>query len=788
MKGTTITVFKSIYKANEVPFHCDLEKVVERARQGKSKEIVEKIREAHKAGRDYSELKKQLPAIIFQGTFTQRNMNSCVASSGLMIHDYDKIPEEEYQTIFDAICDNPHTVVAMRSPSGVGIKAVIHIPQTSKDDYKKYFDQFNEDFAIPYFDTQTSDFARACFETYDPDIYINYQAEVYSPPLIDRGYESIERPPVLALRDDEDIIERIMKFNWKKSKADGRNNFVFDLAGAMCEYGVNQGSAESYLITHYQEPGGKHPFTATEIRTTVGSAYSMRRFASKYFEDYHRIDMVQRDISKPKTVVMEKYGLTEEQYDHFNSMGDDDKFWEVRQGRGRVTVEINPMQLKWFLERAGFRKYYPNGTKKATFLKIDSYMVEESGVDQIKDYTLSYLMEQNQSLVWNYMAAAQKIFTESYMGMLTSIDLKILRDTSDRCLIAFKNGILEIKKDSVTLGDPIDIDCYVWKSQVVPYEFKVVKDCSNDYSEFIKRISGNNPQPLMAVIGYLCSTHKNKINNKAIILNDEVISDNPEGGTGKGLLIQGIRQVRSVAILDGKTFDDNKSFAYQTVSTDTNVLVFDDVKRNFDFESKFSLVTEGLTLERKNKDAIKLTVEESPKIVISTNYAIKGEGNSHERRRHEVEIAQHYNQTNTPFSEFGRNLFDDWNEDDYVRFYNYIVKCIQLYLEYGLVEQNAKNLKLRKLHAETAPEFFEWIADSENVERNKTRNKADAYNDFVREYPDFQRWLTRKRFVIWVKKYCSYASLKYEDGNTAGLRWFRIVDQNIGEPAELIDF
>ena len=124
---------------------------------------------------------------------------------------------------------------------------------------------------------------------------------------------------------------------------------------------------------------------------------------------------------------------------------------------------------------------------------------------------------------------------------------------------------------------------------------------------------------------------RNKMNNKAIILNDEVISDNPEGGTGKGLFIQGIKQLKKTSILDGKAFDDKKSFPYQTVSQDCTVLVFDDVKQNFNFESKFSLVTEGLTLERKNKDAIKLSVEESPKLVISTNYAIKGAGNSNRK-------------------------------------------------------------------------------------------------------------------------------------------------------------
>ena len=40
------------------------------------------------------------------------------------------------------------------------------------------------------------------------------------------------------------------------------------------------------------------------------------------------------------------------------------------------------------------------------------------------------------------------------------------------------------------------------------------------------------------------------MNNKAIILNDEVISDNPEGGTGKSLLVQGLNFVTTILAID----------------------------------------------------------------------------------------------------------------------------------------------------------------------------------------------------------------------------------------------
>ena len=100
--------------------------------------------------------------------------------------------------------------------------------------------------------------------------------------------------------------------------------------------------------------------------------------------------------------------------------------------------------------------------------------------------------------------------------------------------------------------------------------------------------------------------------------------------------------MKKVVVIDGKSFNFERSFAYQLVSADTQILCFDDVSKHFNFERLFSVVTEGLTLEKKNKDAIKIPFSKSPKIAITTNYAIKGAGNSFARRKWELELHQHY--------------------------------------------------------------------------------------------------------------------------------------------------
>ena len=211
-----------------------------------------------------------------------------------------------------------------------------------------------------------------------------------------------------------------------------------------------------------------------------------------------------------------------------------------------------------------------------------------------------------------------------------------------------------------------------------------------------------------STIGYLLHAWKNLSYSPAIILNDEVISDNPEGGTGKGLFMNALSHMKKLVVIDGKSFNFEKSFAYQLVSADTQILCFDDVKKYFDFERLFSLVTEGLTLEKKNKDAIKIPFGKSPKVAITTNYAIIGEGSSFERRKWELELSQHYTNGMTPLKDFKRLMFGEWDDDEWCAFDNYMIENVMFYLTKGLIKGNFKNQTVRNLGADTSHEVVEW--------------------------------------------------------------------------------
>jgi hypothetical protein len=312
-------------------------------------------------------------------------------------------------------------------------------------------------------------------------------------------------------------------------------------------------------------------------------------------------------------------------------------------------------------------------------------------------------------------------------------------------------------------------------------------DC--DYKQFIRNIGGNDEKRIASIestMGFILHAFKNGGYCPAVIINDEVISENPEGGTGKGLFMNGIGRMKKAVTIDGKSFAFDKSFAYQLVTTDTQVLIFDDVRKNFDFERLFSVITEGITIERKNKDAIKIPFHKSPKVVITTNYAIQGKGNSFERRKWEMEFKQFYTKDFTPQDEFKRLLFNDWNVDDWCAFDNYMVKVLQGYLNTGLVKCEFINLKERKFRAETNSEFAEWVYEfgASVVPLNEKIRPDKAFDKFIADNNGMFRMLSKQRFNAWLRTYCLHKTGNNPtEGRDGGGKWMMF---NYKEQLDLI--
>ena len=783
-----ITIFKDIKETSQ-PFYRQAIVILQRIKDGASKELVKRIRD-EKDKEKVNALKQKLPAVCFSGNFTKRNDKSLNQHSGLICLDFDGYPSNrDLLQEKERLSKNKYVYSVFISPSGKGLKAIIKIPPIA-DNHRSYFNSLEKHFKSEYFDKTCKNLSRVCYESYDPLIHINETASVWDK-LEEKEYTEILKNvdlQTIPVTDENKIVDILVKW-WQKKypMTEGqRNNNAYVLASAFNDFGVNKTLAE-FVLNGFQTKN----FSRSEIKRTIESAYSqVQNFGTKYYEDEDKVNMIKHKLKRGESKKELRTQLTEldsniveNVINRLEEEQSNHKFW-TKNDKG--VIKIIHILFKHFLEENGFYKFCPEGSKNYVFVKVTNNLIDHTSEKEIKDFILDYLLDIDDLSVYNYFAEHTRYFREEFLTLLSSIDVYFIEDKKNTTYLYYRNGAVEISKDNIKQIDYLDLGGYVWKDHVIDRDFALCESIDCDYQKFIQNICGGDDDrinSMRSTIGYMLHGWKNLAYCPAVILNDEVISDNPEGGSGKGLWVNGLSHMKKVVIIDGKSFNFERSFAYQLVSADTQVLCFDDVKKHFDFERLFSVVTEGLTLEKKNKDAIKIPFAKSPKIVITTNYAIKGKGTSFERRKWELELAHHYNKDYTPLEEFGKLMFGDWNDEEWCQFDNYMIKCLQLYLEKGLQKSEFVNLKVRRLSAETCHEFIEWCGVLENNIHEKLKPagkiaKQELYHDFIEDNPDFapksKLTVSRTRFNKWLVAFGLFAyDCEPEQGRDNSMRWIR---------------
>ena len=683
-----ITIFQNI-RDTSTPFFRDVSVVLQRVKDGNSKDLINQIRkEKDKEKRNI--LKKGLPAVCFSGQFNKREDSSIIEHSGLICLDFDgyttiKSLQEERKKLQK----DPFTFALFTSPSGNGLKVLVKIPK-EVDNHKTYFNALEKHYNSEHFDKACKNISRVCYESYDPKIYVNVKSKLWDT-QDDKGYDQLKVSDgfkTIRVSNQDEIVKRLKSW-WEKKYGmiDGeRNNNVYILASAFNDFGINKDLASYVLGSYSQEDFGDN-----EIKITLESAYrNIQNFNTKYFEDRDRVNSVRDKLragvqkKKIRSQLVEAGiegdvadAVIEAKEKESNSL----RFWN-KSDKGVVTV-IHFM-FRAFLQDRGYYRYYPDGGKSFIFIKIESNRVYNTNEEKIKDDVLGYLQNLEDLSIYNHFADKTRYFKEDFLSMLDFKEIPFLNDSSKVSYIYYKNCAVKVTPNDIEKVEYENLGGYVWNDQIINRDFDFCESNECDYKTFIANISNNNPDRIRSMhstIGFLLQGYKDKGFCPAVIINDEVISDNPEGGTGKGLFVQGITEMKKNVVINGKEFSFDKSFAYQLVSADTQILTFDDVKKNFIFENLFSVITEGITLEKKNKDAIKIPYEQSPKVIITTNYAIKGKGNSFDRRKWELELTRYYNTDMTPFDEFGRLLFDDWDDGEWCRFDNYMLNNLKFFLK-----------------------------------------------------------------------------------------------------------
>lgn len=435
--------------------------------------------------------------------------------------------------------------------------------------------------------------------------------------------------------------------------------------------------------------------------------------------------------------------------------------------------EFNYIDIAGFLTTRGYY-LFRTSKQKHIYIRIIDNIVSEAGKKDMKDEILNFIkLEEGAHIYEFFLKNIGKCVNDEFLETLPDKQVEFKKDTKDAMQLYFQNCIVKITKDKITTFPYTKMVGYIWESQIIQREFNLEAVPGSDFKTFCWNISNKDSERYKSIcssIGFVIHNYKNPAYCPAIIFNDEVISNNPEGGTGKGIIVKALEQCIKILTIDGKTFTFEKNFLYQRVTEDTRLICFQDVNKNFDFERCFSIITEGIVTEKKGKDEMFIPFEKSPKVGITTNYAIKGSGNSNDRRRNELEIAQYYNKNKTPYDEFGRMMFYEWGQHDWFEFDAFIAECCQFYIKNGIVAQELINLPEKKLMAETSSEFLEFMEDYA-PESGSSVNRVEFYERFKRENQTSK--IAAKTFYGYVRAYSDFHKLNIYEGKTNGIRYFQ---------------
>jgi hypothetical protein len=722
------------------------------------------------------------------GTFGSRNDKALIEPSGLMILDIDHQANVEgiKQRFANDLVLNP--VLMFISPNGDGLKILLPIDKALiKTGQKKamspvwnavneYLKQNYSDIITPdekgnFVDGSGVDVSRACFICHDPDAYFNPNVEVCISASFLERFTSTSRKSKLKV----DPIQRFA--NMKFLKENNRNENVVAFAGACAnDYLISEDMAVQYINDHVAFASDSSHFNnASKTESTVRDIFQRYR---------------KQELAEPIYLDKDKFAV-----DMF--------LFKKSEKIGYTLHGLYRTGIADFLSSQGYYKRYIN-SNSSLLIHADGIVIKEVSVENIKDVlsnhiehleSLSFIYGSesfnipSESLRNVYLNQSHTVMNDNWLQHLNAHEVPFLKDTETSSYYAFRNGLVEVTSDTISIPEPYNLlkDKCIWESQIIKRDFAIIPDESEyskaQFSKFAYNVCDHDDKrinSLTSSIGYLMHGFSIPSRTKAVILNDEEVTgrDEPQGRTGKGIVAQAIKQLKPTVKIDGKEFITGDKFHFQRIEPSTQIAWLDDPKPDFEFSVIFSAITDGLTVERKFLPQIYFEPSESPKWLISSNTILNNAGSSNKGRQYVVEFSNHYSKkiltgNEEPIVEEHKGLFfsDNWSNEEWNKFYNWMLNAVAYYLRNGLVDQPLINTSKNRLLQTTEPEFVAWVDDQSFITEKLYPTKS-MFADYVSTYYGDSSKFPQKRFSKWIKQYASSVNWKYDSTRSNGIDYF----------------
>lgn len=488
-------------------------------------------------------------------------------------------------------------------------------------------------------------------------------------------------------------------------------------------------------------------------------------------------------------------------------------------GRDKNIIEFDYVNIVLFLSNRGFG-LYQHRPMAYRFIQIDNKIVREVNAHYIQHYVRDFTIELGKKDVLEMIYRGMKQYLgEANLSNMNYKTPQFWEPEPETQYFFFKSVYWKITKSGVEERPLNELPFHVWDNKIIDFEPKKLKDpiIQIDTVENVKYVMGSdeaaksdivtflnatslfhwqklyeydeeqgfytateNPEKItlaeridqhlhmiskMLAVGYVLHEYNDLSNMKAIIAVDGLESEvgRAEGGSGKSLFCTMFKHMIPTHIIDGKTPNlTNDQFIYDGVDERTQAIVFDDCRVNIDFEFFFSQITQGITVNSKGEKKFKIPAK---KMIFTTNNMINGEGNSFDRRQFTIAFSDYYNSRRTPKDDFGRQLFIEWDHEQWNYFYHFMAACVMEYLRHGLsITIPKENLQKRKLRQKVGEDLLEWadlFFDAGGERINHEVEIHTAYNDFINSYPGQRKYVNLRVFKTKLHDYCIYREYEF---------------------------
>ncbi|MBT7826461.1 MAG: hypothetical protein HN600_07690 [Bacteroidetes bacterium] len=531
-------------------------------------------------------------------------------------------------------------------------------------------------------------------------------------------------------------------------------------------------------------------------------------FKGKFYQWDEETNQLQKRIYIDKTPIVFHQGL---------------QFWYYDKND---EVKFDYSSMYEFLKANGFGKYITLD-KMFTYIRIKGKIVEEVQPYQIRDFITDFLKEYGNRTILNMMFRGGK----QYVSKTSLENLEVLNPYFPKSnkysqLLFFENCVWEISANGVKEIKYQDFQGFVWADHIISfkptllsapfnimsltestgYDIQINKEYDSDFLSYIQNTSNvywtkeekgktreeklEEYQHFLSKInafGYLSHSFNNSSKTWAVLGMDNTVSELGEsnGGTGKSIFGFALGELFKYAYISGKKrnlTEDNH--IWQGVDERTRIILIDDVRQSFDFEFLYPVLTGQLVVNPKNKSAFTIPKDLTPKLYISTNHALKVNGNSDLRRQWKIGFSDYYNSNRNPAQEFGRIFFDqdEWPDEQWNKFYNVAAYSIQSYLKLGKIEAPQQSIRLRELIAIMGNDFLDWAETYfyDSSRKDTSLERSSLYEDFKLNNPTIIKFYSSRKFKACIKAYCEYKEYTFnpekngEDDKRNSIEYFTL--------------